>query len=248
MEHHARVELAPSALKLTEKLPSISLSHYALGISCNSPRNFLPRDPPLQSSGGMDSRFLGLLHCTTENHHFRILPKLNSKKSEDWDCLMHLHLLLSHEAGGSHTAQSMPEDWVGFFLLYCAWLPNWYPQQATNLPGMAHPRTAALPPIQQSAPRLPGGRCPYQDVRVLGCLPWGWAGAVAEFEYPVVLGSDKEVPWQEAAYAQAEEDDVGSVEAVLRPWQAGWGAVQQLLKQCLLVGTQRAACGSVDGV
>lgn len=72
-------------------------------------------------------------------------------------------------------------------------------------------------------PHLPGGTtCPYQDVRVLRLFPWGWAGAVAEFEYPVLLGRDKEVPWQKAANAQAEENDVGTIEAVLGPRHAGW--------------------------
>ena len=74
----------------------------------------------------------------------------------------------------------------------------------------------------------PGRSSPYQDVRVLRLLPSGWAGAVAEFEYPVLLGRDKEVPWQQAANAQAEEDDVGPIVAVLGPLQAGWWAVQQL--------------------
>lgn len=68
---------------------------------------------------------------------------------------------------------------------------------------------------------LPGGTCPYQDVRVFRYLPWRWAGAVTEFECPVLLGSDKEVPWQEAANSQAEEDDVGAIAAVLGLLQAG---------------------------
>lgn len=69
-----------------------------------------------------------------------------------------------------------------------------------------------------------------------------------EFEYPVLLGSDKEIPWQQAANAQAEEDDVGTTEAVLGPLQAGWRVVQQLLQQRFLVSSERAARGSVGGV
>lgn len=138
-------------------------------------------------------------------------------------CLIYFHLL-SHEAGG--LIHSTKDVWRLNWILYSTWLPNLYILSRLQTILAWHTQGKLLfTPSRQRAPRIPGGTCTYQDVSVLRFLPWGWAGAVAEFEYPVVLSSDKEVSWQKATNRQAEEGDVGSLEALLGPQQAGWWAV-----------------------
>ena len=88
------------------------------------------------------------------------------------------------------------------YILHSTQPPNLHPysQHDTSLPGRVHPSELTLCPFQEAGfplpPEPPGRSLLYQDVGALRLLPSGWAGAVVEFEYPVLLGRDKEVPWQ----------------------------------------------------
>lgn len=106
--------------------------------------------------------------------------------------------------------------------------------------------TASTQHAQASLARCAPHSAPYHDVRVLGAAPCGWAGAIAQLEGPILLGSDKEVPRQQTANAQAEEDDVSAIEAVLGPLQARARAVQA--GQRLWVSSERAGHRSIGGV